>query len=534
LAVLERTDFFAIRVRRESNAPACSQSTASVAWRMLLELRDYQQDAVAAVLAKWREFDRLLGISSTGTGKTITFAYIANQRVCVGPVLVLAHRDELLDQARDKIARAVGLVADKEKGEERAALSSRLVVGSVQTLSRRDRLFRFPQNHFATVIVDEAHRTLADSYQRILEHFSEAKVLGVTATPDRGDQRSLATYFEDIAFEISLTDMIRAGWLCAIKVKTVPLEIDISEVGMRAGDYSDEEIAIALEPILQELAGAVGEHAFDRRTLVFCPLVRTSYQFADVLRQHGLSAEAICGESQNRKEILGRFSSGQTRVLCNAMLLTEGYDEPSIDCVICLRPTTVRSLFAQMVGRGTRRAPGKNNLLVLDFLWLSREHNLVKPASLIAKDEAQAAEIEAQLSQADGDLLLAESNAQAQREAALQQRLDRQRQQDGDEVDLLELATRWQAPDIIGYSPTFRWERQPVSEKQIAILERAGVDLRLVQNRGHASVILSRMFAISEREPATQRQKNYCRYLGHPNPQNLTKREAARWIGAHK
>jgi superfamily II DNA or RNA helicase len=499
---------------------------------MEVQLRDYQRDEVAAVLAKWQEFDRLLGVAPTGSGKTITFAYIANQRVCVGPVLVLAHRDELLEQARDKIKRAVGIVADKERAEERAALSSRLVVGSVQTLSRRERLSRFPENHFATVIVDEAHRTLADSYQRILEHFSAAKVLGVTATPDRGDQRSLATYFEDIAFEITLTDMIRADWLCPIKVKTVPLSIDLSKVGMRVGDYSDEDIAEALEPVLHELAYAVKEHAADRKTLIFCPLVDTSYRFAEILRAYGANAEAICGESPDRKEILERFTSGKTQFLCNAMLLTEGYDEPSINCIVPLRPTKIRRLFAQQVGRGTRTSPCKENLLLLDFLWLSREHNLVKPASLIAKDEAQAAEIEAQLSQADGDLLLAESNAQAQREAALKRRLEQQREQAGGEVDLLELATRWQAPDIIGYSPTFRWERQPVTEKQIAILERAGVDLALVQDRGYASVILSSLFAFKEREPATEKQKNYCRFLGQPS--NLTKREAARWIGARK
>jgi superfamily II DNA or RNA helicase len=130
------------------------------------------------------------------------------------------------------------------------------------------------------------------------------------------------------------------------------------------------------------------------------------------------------------------------------MLLTEGYDEPSIDCVICLRPTTIRSLFAQMIGRGTRIHPGKGNLLLLDFLWLSREHNLVKPASLIARDEAEQAQIDAQLWAADGDLLEAESLASAEREAALRQRLDDRRLEKGSEIDLLELATKWRAPSL--------------------------------------------------------------------------------------
>jgi hypothetical protein len=187
-----------------------------------------------------------------------------------------------------------------------------------------------------------------------------------------------------------------------------------------------------------------------------------------------------------------------------------------------------------MVGRGTRIHTGKENLLLLDFLWLSREHNLVRPASLIAKDEAHAAEIEAQLRKTNGDLLQAERAVQAEREAVLTRRLEARREQQGDELDLLELAQRWQAPAIIDYAPTFRWERQPLTEKQIAVLTYNGIDLALVRDRGHASVILAGLFAFKEREPATERQKNYCRYLGHPNPWNLTKREAGRWIQQRK
>jgi superfamily II DNA or RNA helicase len=446
----------------------------------------------------------------------------------------LAHRDELLDQAIDKIRRSVGIETQKEKALFSASLDAPIVVGSVQTLMRTERLARFPQDHFCTVIVDEAHRTLGESYLKILRHFRGAKILGLTATPDRGDKRSLAGVYETIAFEISLTELIKAGWLCPIKVKTVPLQIDISGVSIRAGDYSDEELAESLEPILYELAGAIKEYAANRKSLVFLPLVHTSFQFAEILREHGLAAEAICGESTDRKEILERFRRGETRVLCNAMLLTEGYDEPSIDCVVCLRPTTIRSLYAQQIGRGTRIHPGKDNLLVLDFLWLSREHNLVRPASLIAKDETHQVAIEAQLAGADGDLLQAETNAQAEREARLKRQLDLQREKQGSELDLLELANRWQAPDIIGYCPTFGWEHRSLTEKQIALLRRNNVDLSIVQNRGHASVILSSLFSYLEREPATERQKRYCAYLGHPNPWQLTKREAGRWIEQRK
>jgi superfamily II DNA or RNA helicase len=500
-----------------------------------MTLRPYQRESIDAVLTKWNEFDRLLGVAPTGSGKTIKFAHIANARSQDGGrVLILAHRDELIDQARDKLFQACELLTSKEKANDYADLDAGVVVASVQTLARNSRLQRFTPDHFGTVIVDEAHHTLADSYLRILNHFNHAKTLGVTATPDRGDRRSLGQFYEDIAFEISLLDLIKDRWLCPIRIKTVPLQIDISAVGMRAGDYSEEELAQTLQPMLHELADAICLHVAERKTLIFLPLIRTADQFAAILRENGLAAESICGESPDRKEILSRFTSGETRVLCNAMLLTEGYDEPSIDCVICLRPTTIRSLYAQQVGRGTRIHPGKENLLLLDFLWLSRTHDLVGPASLIAKDQAEALEITAQLRKANGDLVAAESAMQREREAALARKLVARRKQQGSEVDLLELAQRWHAPVILDYAPVFRWERRAPTARQIEVLQYNGVSLALVQNRGHASVLLSNLFAFKEREPATEKQKWFCHYHGHPNPWNLTKREAARWIGQRK
>jgi superfamily II DNA or RNA helicase len=225
-----------------------------------LTLRLCQQQAVDATITKWREFKRLLGVSPTGSGKTLIFAFIAWMRLQFGPVLILVHRDELIGQTIRKLYTACGLSAAKEKADLRAGLEDQVVVASVQTLCRRDRLLRYPFNHFRTAIVDEAHRTLGPSYLEILGHFPQANVLGVTATPDRGDKQSLSNFYDGLAFEFLLTDMIREGWLCPIKVKTVPLEIDISQVGMRAGDYSEEELSRALEPVLQELAEAVKEH----------------------------------------------------------------------------------------------------------------------------------------------------------------------------------------------------------------------------------------------------------------------------------
>ena len=352
-----------------------------------ITLRPYQVEGFKAIFAKWLQYARLLLVWPTGAGKTILFAYIALRRMAEGPVLIVAHRDELITQAVQKVALAVGIQADVEKAESYASASASVVVASIQTLTRR--YDRFAPDHWSTLIIDETHHIPSESYQRVVTYYDKAKVLGVTATPDRGDARALGQYFEEIAHEVSLVELIQAGYLAPITVRTVPLEIDISGVSTRAGDFSDEELGEVLDPLLGEIAQAILQYAIDRKSLIFVPLIRTAERFADILRALGLRAEMISGVCPDRAEKLARFRTDQTQILVNSMLLTEGFDESSIDCIIPLRPTRIRSLFCQQVGRGTRIHPGKKDLLLLDFLWHSRRHNLAKPASIIAHDEAE-------------------------------------------------------------------------------------------------------------------------------------------------
>jgi superfamily II DNA or RNA helicase len=499
-----------------------------------ITLWPYQVDMVDAVFEKWDEYDRLLVVQPTGGGKTIEFAHVAKRRIAAGPVLILAHRDELIEQAIRKIALAVEIEADKEKAEAYASKTASVVVGSIQTLCRR--CDRFPADHFRTVIVDEAHHVLSVSYQRVVTYYGSAKVLGVTATPDRGDARNLGQYFEEIAHEVSLVELIQAGYLAPITVRTVPLEIDISGVSTRAGDFSDEELAEVLDPLLEKIGQAIVQYAHDRKTLVFVPLIATAARFAGILRDLGLRAEMISGVCSDRAEKLDRFRSGETQILINSMLLTEGYDEPSIDCIVPLRPTKIRSLYAQQVGRGTRISPGKKDLLLLDFLWHSRRHNLAKPASLIAHDEAEAQRISHALTKGSGDLLSARTDAARQREEALAAELEENRQRRGETVDLLELAKRFQAPSFVDYEPFMQWHRLGISDGQLRILTTNKVDPRLVRDRGHAAVIIDGIFRFKEREPATEKQLRFMRFLGHPNPFGvpMTKRQAGRWIQARK
>ena len=189
-----------------------------------MELRPYQEEARRAVEGDWEgDFLRTLLVLPTGCGKTIVFSKIIEDMVRQGDrCLILAHRGELLDQAADKLLKATGLRCAVEKAEE-TCLGSwyRVAVGSVQSLQRPSRLARFEEDHFGCIVVDEAHHVLSDGYQRVLEHFPDAKVLGVTATPDRGDMRNLGQYFEHLAYEYTLPRAIRDRYLCPIKAVTI-------------------------------------------------------------------------------------------------------------------------------------------------------------------------------------------------------------------------------------------------------------------------------------------------------------------------
>lgn len=468
-----------------------------------MELRPYQEEAKTAVFSQWREdILRTLLVLPTGCGKTIVFAKITEDCVRQGDrVLILAHRGELLEQAADKLHKATGLRCAVEKAEE-SCLGSwfRVTVGSVQSLMREKRLGKFPADYFNIIIIDEAHHCLSDGYQRVLQHFSEAKVLGVTATPDRGDMRNLGEFFQSLAYEYTLPRAIKEGYLSPIKALTIPLKLDLSGVGVQAGDLKAGEIGTALDPYLHQIAEEMGRYCQNRKTVVFLPLVKTSQKFRDILNQSGFQAAEVNGESTDRSEILADFEAGRYNVLCNSMLLTEGWDCPSVDCVVVLRPTKVRSLYCQMVGRGTRLAPGKDHLLLLDFLWHTERHELCHPASLICENEEVAKKMTENLEEAAGcpiDLEAAEKQASedvvAQREEALAKKLSEMKRRKKALVDPLQFEMSIQAEDLSGYVPAFGWEMAPPSDKQRATLEKLGILPDEIDNAGKAAKLLDRL-----------------------------------------
>lgn len=470
-----------------------------------MELRPYQQQAKDAIFSEWENgIKKTLLVLPTGCGKTIVFAKVAEECVKGGSrVLILAHRGELLDQAADKIGKSTGLGCATEKAEQ-TCLGSwfRIVVGSVQSMMREKRLNQFPNDYFNTIIIDEAHHCISDSYQKVLRHFPDAEVLGVTATPDRGDMQNLGTVFESLAYEYTLPKAIKEGYLSPIKAVTIPLKIDMSAVGVQAGDFKSGDIATALDPYLESIAEEMEKYCSNKKTVVFLPLVKTSQKFRDILNNHGFKAAEVNGDSKDRAEILEAFDKDQYNVLCNSMLLTEGWDCPSVDCIVVLRPTKVRSLYCQMVGRGTRLSPetNKDHLLLLDFLWHTERHELCRPASLICESAEVAQKMTENMEKDAGcviDIEEAEKTASedvvAQREEALAKQLSEMKRRKKRLVDPLQFEMSIQAEDLSGYVPAFGWEMAPPSEGQKKTLEKLGILPDAIENAGKASKILDRL-----------------------------------------
>lgn len=488
-----------------------------------MKLRPYQQEARESIQNEWEKgIKKTLLVLPTGCGKTIVFSKVIEDRVKLGErVLVLAHRSELLEQAADKLEKTTGLKTATEKAQE-TSLGSwfRVVVGSVQTLMREKRLNQFDKDFFDTIIIDEAHHCISDSYQRVLNHFENANVLGVTATPDRGDMKNLGSYFESLAYEYTLPRAIKEGYLSPIKALTIPLTLDLSTVSQQAGDFKASEIGTALDPYLESIADEMWKVARDRKIVVFLPLVKTSQKFTEILNRKGFKAAEVNGESKDRAEILEDFENDKYNVLCNSMLLTEGWDCPSVDCVVVLRPTRVRSLYSQMVGRGTRLHPGKTELLLLDFLWHTERHELCHPAHLIAPNDDVAKAMTKRIEEAGIPLDLEEVEQQAEedviakREEALAKQLAEMRKRKRKLVDPLQFEMSIQAEDLSSYVPAFGWEMGPPSDAQVKALEKMGILPDEIENAGKAAKLLDRLEKRREQGLTTPKQIRFLESRG--------------------
>lgn len=519
-----------------------------------MALRPYQLNAVKAVHKEWDSGNKnTLVVMPTGTGKTIVFSQIVKDQVAKGEkVLILAHREELLKQAADKLKASSGMESALEKAANTSIGSGLdVVVGSVQTLRQKSRLEKFSKDYFGTIIIDEAHHSAADSYKNILEYFNQAKVLGVTATPDRADMKSLSDVFDSLAFEYKLPEAINDGYLCKIRTKTIPLKVDISKVHTLAGDFNPNELGQALDLYLEAIADSIVKECKGRKTVIFTPLVRISQRLNGLLKNRGIDTIEVNGSSKDREKILKDFENGKYDAMTNAMLLTEGWDCPSVDCIICLRPTKSRSLYAQIVGRGTRLCKGKDNLLILDYLWLSGKHSLCHPSDIFCEDAEVAARTTKKLADyaatdcggldgPDGtDLIQAIQEAQEEmenekrqmmrrieeQEEAVRKRLAEQRQKRKGLVDPFQYMFSIESTAIRDYKPTFGWETKAPSQKARDAIEGYGVDANSIESAGLANLILKELMKRWDSGMATPKQ---IRFL-----ENRDFRHVGRWTKAY-
>ncbi len=352
----------------------------------MLKAREYQLEALEAV-SEFRSngITRQLISLPTGCGKTVIFALLAKELGI--RTIVLAHTEELIQQAVAKfkvVSPEVDIGVVKAESDE---VEARVVVASVQTASKPKRLSKLKENDFGLMIIDEAHHATAKSYTKVIEAlgffegFPKKLLVGVTATPKRGDGTGLGNIFEEIVFERSIHTMIRSGYLSSLKGKQVFTHIELAKVGKSKGDFVTSELSkVVNTPARNRLiVDHYIEYASDRKkALAFCADVQHAKDLASNFEENGISSKAVYGAMtlEERTEVLSGFSSGKYKVVTNCQLLTEGFDEPGIDCVIMGRPTQSTSLFTQMIGRGTRAFPLKQDCLVLDFTDNATKHQL--------------------------------------------------------------------------------------------------------------------------------------------------------------
>lgn len=516
-----------------------------------MQLRPFQSTFCRKVIAAFRTYQRVLGILPTGGGKTICFSDIARQ--ARGRVLIVAHREELLTQAINKLERLTGIKADLERSDSHASLEAKVVVASVQTICGRFEK-RFPANHFSIVIVDECHHVMAKSYQGFLQYFMSggAKVLGVTATAGTKGAKSLGNFFEVIADQVTLPDLIHQGYLSRVRVKAFPLRANMETAAMelgqkliQKGDYSENVAAHALEPFLDDIAQRLPFVVGARKTLIFVPLVRTAHLARLALERAGASASVVHGGSEDRHEITGAHGVDY-QYLVNSMLLTEGYDDPEIESVLILRPTRSEILFSQMVGRGTRifcpwgchehddrwqacrHAGRKKDLLLLDPLWLHEDMKLCRPSMLVTSNEEDRCAMDKRSSDSDEefDLEDARKEAEHERETALAKKLARAQRRRPTAITLDE----WNAMED---RPPHEWTGgRPATEKQLALLIRLGFDPKTVPTMQAAGAIIGDFFERKKKGLCLPKTLRQLKAAGYPNAQDATEQEGKAFLQA--
>lgn len=492
-------------------------------------LRDYQDHSIKCIFHAFVQFVSTLLVLPTGCGKTVVFAELI-RRIQPQRVMVLAHRQELIAQAREKIMDISGVDVEIEMADMTAGVSlygrAPVVVSTVQTQisgpKGKERMTRFDPMEFGLLIIDEAHHAASSSYRRIIDHYQKnpnLKVLGVTATPDRTDELALGEIFESVAFDYEIINAIHDGYLVPIDQQFVTVnDLDFSKVRTTAGDLNGADLAALMEQEknMQEVAAASIQIIGTKRTIVFTASVKQSETLSNIFNRHRAGmAGWVCGKTNKeaRRALLDDFKTDRVQVVVNCGVLTEGYDNPGVEVIVMARPTKSRSLYSQMVGRGTRSLSGlidgietadarkaaiaesaKPSVLVVDFVGNSGRHKLMTSADILggksseeaialavekAKENSGRKQMSVLLDEAEAELLadrlLAQENARLENEAR-KARLVANARYTLSKVDPFD---RYQ----VRFQAATSWDKENgrvFSEKQRGVLRNIGVDAEAV------------------------------------------------------
>jgi superfamily II DNA or RNA helicase len=484
-----------------------------------MKLRPYQEKAVESVFNQWQGHDSTLLVMATGTGKTVVFSEIV--RRIGGRALVIAHREELIWQAVQKL-RGIGMEANVEMADLVADANfwdeSPVVVSTVQTQSQR--MTRFDPYRFELLVIDEAHHATASTYRKTIDYYRQntnLKILGVTATPDRADKEALGQVFQSVALDYEILDAIKDGFLVPIEQQLVVIEgLDFSSVRTTAGDLNGADLALVMEAEknLHGIVSATLDIIGERKTIVFAVTVKQAEMYSEIFNRHkpGMS-DWVCGKTpkDKRREIFRKFGTGETQILVNVGILTEGYDNPSVEVIAMARPTKSRCLYSQMVGRGTRTLPGvidqsddaeerrnliaqsqKASCLVIDFVGNAGKHKLMTTADILGGKVSQLA-VQRVLQKAKGkalDMIQALEEEEAKLRAEIEERKRREMAKKAHIVGVAEFSTKEISPfDIFHLEPprvsNFNNNRI-LSPGQSAMLRRNGIDPnKITPAQGH-------------------------------------------------
>lgn len=508
-----------------------------------MNLRPYQDESVERVLEDLLDNRSTLIVLPTGCGKTICFSFIAKHFLQTGRVLVLAHREELIYQAKSKISSVTGIIPDIEMGQQWAddrgtnwmVEPSKVVVSTVQTqisgMGGKGRMSRFDPHDFSLVVVDEAHHAAAGSYRKVLDHYlqnHQLRVLGVTATPDRADEEALGKIFDSVAYCYEIYQAINDGWLVPVMQRTVHLEsLDFSSVRTTAGDLNGADLAAMMEyeKNLHGIAHPTYELAAGRRTLIFAASVEHAERLAEILNRHQPDcARWISGATDSvvRQQTLKDYKTGQFQFLVNCAVFTEGFDEPGIQLVVMARPTKSRALYAQMAGRGTRPLPdlvdglataearraaiassAKPSVELVDFVGNCGRHKLISSADILggnyeedivaaakksAEKKAGPVDMRQELENAEAEKRRLEAEKARQLEASRRSRLVGQARYSVSTVDPF---------DILDVRPAQQrgWDKvHPASQKQVDLLRKMGVKNAAELSKAKATQLIGTLF----------------------------------------